>query len=249
LTHGAAAPATCYATVVPPDDSTADTVVPTRARRESWLLRAARFPWRMFFLAVIVVAVAVVVLKLKLPSGGVHIPPPSTSRVEVRPTPNVLVAIRDLARLETVTFHMERVVDIADHQTQLFGLVRNRDSLLLIAVGDVVAGIDLEHLRPEDVTSDFEHHRVRLRLPAPEVFSATLDETQTRVYSRRTDTFASRREDLEERARRDAATTMRRAAVEAGILTRARTSGERSVRSLVHSLGFEDIQIEWRTAP
>src|SRR5207253_6452014 len=71
------------------------------------------------------------------------LPSSTTSRIDVRPTPNVLVAVRDLSRLESATYHMERVVEMTDEQSKLFGLVKTRDSLLLVAVGDVTAGIDL----------------------------------------------------------------------------------------------------------
>jgi len=174
------------------------------------------------------------------------LPPASTSQIEVRPTPNVLLAVRDLARLETVTFHMERVVDLADQQTHLFGLVEARDAILLVAVGDVIGGVDLQKLRDEDVTVDWPKRRVALRLPPAEVFSTNLDNEETRVYLRKTDTFASRRENLEERARREAAKSMERAAIEAGLLDRAQRGAERAIRSLLRSAGFEEVDVTWR---
>lgn len=174
------------------------------------------------------------------------LPPPSTSQIEVRPTPNVLLAVRELARLETVNFHMERVVDLADQQTHLFGLVEARDAILLVAVADVIGGVDLQKLRDEDVTVDWPKRRVALRLPPAEVFGTNLDNEQTRVYLRKTDTFASRRENLEERARREATKTIERAAMEAGLLDRARQGAERAIRSLMRSAGFEEVEITWR---
>jgi hypothetical protein len=51
------------------------------------------------------------------------IPPLSSSVIGVRPTPNVLVAVKDLARLESASFHMERVIDLTDKQSRLFGLI------------------------------------------------------------------------------------------------------------------------------
>lgn len=179
-------------------------------------------------------------------AGAPLLPPASTSRTEVRPTPNVLLAVRELARLETITFHMERVVDLADEQTHLFGVVRSRDAILLLAVGDVIGGVDLQKLRDEDVATDWPNRRVRLRLPPAEVFITNLDNEQTRVYLRKTDTLASRHEDLEERARREAARNMQSAAIEAGLLGRAEQGAERSIRALLRSAGFEDVEITWR---
>ena len=200
--------------------------------------------WVLLLIAMIALAVvgALLVVRLSTPI----LPPASTTRSEVRPTPNVVLAIRNLSRLEAVTFHMERVVDLADHQTHLFGLIEAKDAMLLVAVGDVVAGVDLGKLREEDVTSNFEQRSVSVRLPPPEVFSTTLDNEKTRVYMRSTDTLASRHEDLEERARREAASGMEKAAREGGILDRARGGADHTVRSLLKSAGFEKVEIEWR---
>lgn len=174
-----------------------------------------------------------------------RLPPASTSRLEVAPTPNVIVAMRELARLETQTFHMERVIELTDEQTHLFGLVKSKDALLLVAAGDVTAGIDLQKLHDEDVRVDWPNKTVRVSLPAPEVFSVSLDNEKTHVVTHTTDTLAERREDLEGKARAQAESTMRSGAVEGGILSRAKDAGERQVRGLLRSLGFETIQIDW----
>lgn len=174
------------------------------------------------------------------------LPQASTTRTEVRPTPDVLVAVKSLSRLETQSYHLERVVDLTDHETHVFGLLKAKDAILLVAVGDVVAGVDLEHLTEGDVSADWDARRATLRLPPPTVFSATLDEKATRVYSRTTDLLAVRHEDLEERARRDAVRTMEKTAVDRGILDRARADAERALTGLLRSLGFVDVQISWK---
>lgn len=170
--------------------------------------------------------------------------PPSV--VVVKPTPNVLVSVRSLARLETVEFHMERVIDLTDKQRRLFGLVEAEDSLLLVAAGDVVAGVDLGELRPSDVTSDQATRSARVRLPAPRVFSTRLDSQRTYVHSRKTDALAQRKEGLETRARQEAEQRIGEAAAEAGILEKARNPAAHTVETLLRSLGFEQVTIEWR---
>ncbi len=85
-----------------------------------------------------------------------------------------------------------------------------------------------------------------LRLPPPSVFSATLDEKATRVYSRSTDLLAARHEDLEDRARAEAVRSMEKSAVDQGILDRARRDAERSLSALLRSVGFDDVRIEWK---
>ncbi len=163
-----------------------------------------------------------------------------------RPTPDVILAMRDLSRLESATFHMEKVVELTDEQSALFGLVQAKDQILLVAVGDVVAGVDMAKLGDGDVQVDAASGTVRVVLPAPEVLSTAIDEKQTHVYGRSTDLLATRKEELETLARKEAAGQIERGAREGGILDRARASAERTVRALMLSLGFRKVVVEWR---
>lgn len=163
----------------------------------------------------------------------------------VRPTPTVVLAVRDLSRLESASYHVEKVVELTDAQSKLFGLVEAKDAILLVAVGDVVAGVDLSSLSDADVHADDVAHSVRLVLPAPQVLSASLDEAQTHVYERRTDVLASRNEALEGTARSEAEKQMRQAAIDEGILARARVNAERTVRGLLRSMGFTTVDVQW----
>lgn len=174
------------------------------------------------------------------------LPPASTTVTVVRPSPSVLVAVRDLARLETAEFHLERVVDLRDKQSRLFGLVEAEDALLLVAAGDVIAGVDLAALRPEDVVTDVEQKRANLVLPKPTVFVTRLDSKRTYVHSRKTDVFAKRAESLEGRAREEAERSLSAAALEGGILEKAQTNAERTVSSLVKSLGYTEVSVRFR---
>ena len=172
-------------------------------------------------------------------------PPPEPQEVlEVRPTPSVVTAVRDLARLETTSFHVERVIDMTSRQRRVFGLVAAQDSILLVAAADVVAGVDLSGIREEDVVVEGEH--VTITVPQVEIFSSALDNERTYVHRRDTDVLARRSVDLETRARREAERTLREAAVEAGIHDRARTGAERAIGALVRSIGYEDVEVLFR---
>lgn len=160
--------------------------------------------------------------------------------------PAIITHVRELSRLEGVSFHVERVVDLKEEQRMLFGLVAADDAILLVASGDVVAGVDLGQLQPADVSVTSEGRSVTLRLPRAEVFSARLDNARTYVHSRKTDLLAERRESLETQARQAAEQTLRAAAEDAGILRRAEDSVARTVSSLVRALGFENVRVEFR---
>jgi hypothetical protein len=164
--------------------------------------------------------------------------------VVVTPSPSVIVAVRELARLETTEYHVERVIELADHQERLFGLLHVRDALLLVAVGDVTAGVDLGKLGDGDVTADWEHRRAHVHLPPPEIFSVALDNARTHVVTRTTDTFAARREALEGEARSEAESSMRQGAIDGGVMERAKAGGVRAVRELLRGLGFQDVEVD-----
>jgi len=176
---------------------------------------------------------------------GTRTPQGAGSVPGMRATPTVVLAVRDLSRLESASFHVEKVVDLTDAQSKLFGLVEAKDAILLVAVGDVVAGVDLANLSEADVRTDEVAHSVRVNLPVPEVFSASLDEAQTHVYERHTDVLASRNERLEGLARSEAEKQMRQAAIDEGILARARANAERTVRGLLRSLGYTSVDVQW----
>jgi hypothetical protein len=173
-------------------------------------------------------------------------PPPAVVQV-VRPTPDVITAVRDLARLETTAYHVERVVDLRDQQQVLGGLVQAEDAILLVAAGDVIAGVDLSKLEPGDVEADPVTRRVRITLPPAEVLSARLDNDNTFVYERETDTLARHSETLETRARQEAERTLRQAAIEGGVLRRAESSARTAITSLLHALGYTDVQVRSAT--
>jgi hypothetical protein len=160
--------------------------------------------------------------------------------------PAVITQVRELSRLEGVSYHIERVVDLKSEQRRLFGLVAADDAILLVASGDVVAGVDLGQLEPSDVSVAPDGRSATLRLPRAEIFSARLDNARTYVHSRKTDLLAQRSETLETQARQAAEQTLRSAAEDAGILKRAEDSVARTVSSLVRSLGFENVRVDFR---
>jgi hypothetical protein len=138
------------------------------------------------------------------------------------------------------------VVDLKDKQQSMFGLVESEDAILLVASGDVVAGVDLGRLKPEDVVVSPDRRSVTIKLPHAEIFSARLDNDRTFVHTRKTDLLAQRKESLESEARQAAEKTLRAAAEEGGILKRADESVSRTVRALVKSLGFETVKVDFR---
>lgn len=155
-------------------------------------------------------------------------------------SPTLISSIRALARLETVHYQLEKVVTgkssgpLPDFLTS--------DKILLVAHGEVVAGIDLDKLREGDISVEGE--RVTIRLPEPEILYSRLDNDKTYVYDRQTGIFNKPDPNLESQIRSVAEGQITQAATEDGILEKARANGEDVVRTLVEGLGYEDVQFE-----
>lgn len=171
--------------------------------------------------------------------GSVRSQASATGQQYVRNTDTILVAIHNLARLETVSFHMERVIDLKEEHERAFGMLKAHDAILLVAAGDVVAGVDLSKLADGDLTVRPSERRVQLRLPPAEILSVTLDDDRTYVHSRQTTPLTKPVADLETRARKQAASAIRDAALQAGILERASRTAIQTLRALLLSLGYE----------
>jgi hypothetical protein len=172
-------------------------------------------------------------------------PAPASEVRVVHPTPTVVKELRELSKLETLSMHVEKVIDIKDHQRRLYGLVDADDSLLFVATGEVVLGVDLGKLGDQDARFDAATHTAYVHLPAPEVLSTRFDEGHSYVHARSTDVLAKRNEALESLARRDAIVAFEAAAKDPKAISRAKEQGERQLRALAKAWGANDVVITW----
>ena len=81
-------------------------------------------------------------------------------------SPTVVEKIRQLSRLETVEYSLDKIVE-GDRQSPVLPDFLAGDKLLLVAHGEVIAGIDLGQLKASDVVVSGES--VRMRLPAAQI--------------------------------------------------------------------------------
>ena len=149
----------------------------------------------------------------------------------------VIYQVRTLARLETIQYSIEKVITAETGQgvfAPLFG-----DRLLFVAHGEVIAGIDLQKLGPQDMW--VEGGVLYVHLPEPEIFVATLNNDKSYVYDRDTGLLTHGDINLETSARQAAEDAIEQAAIEDGILEQARLNGEIYMERLLDTLGFEDV--------
>ncbi len=156
----------------------------------------------------------------------------------IRPSPATIVReVRSLRRLETVVYTVEKVITAESGQGALAFLFG--DKLLLVAHGQVIAGVDLEKVQEGDVkvTAD---DQVVLTLPPAEVFVVRLDNEKTFVYDRETGVFGLK-PDLETAARQAAEQEILRAALADGILETADRNARSFLEGFIKSFGFRAV--------
>lgn len=154
-------------------------------------------------------------------------------------TAAVIRQVQSLSQLVTVSYVMEKVVDLQDVKwSEMFGASR----VLLLAHGTVKAGVDLQRLGADDML--ISGRSIVLSLPAAQITDASLDETQTQVLERSTGLLRSFDKNLESVARQQALDDIKRAARRGGILQEADAKAKEQLANLFRQLGFE--QVEFR---
>lgn len=159
----------------------------------------------------------------------------------LHPTPTIIPdpvtyinEIRALARLETIQYSVEKVITGESGGgtfEALFG-----DKILFVGHGTVVAGIDMDKLRPEDMR--FENGVLTVNLPPAEIFIAALDNEKSYVYNRDTGLLTKPDPNLETLVRQRAEEEILKAALEDGILQQAQVNAEAYLFKFFSALGF-----------
>jgi hypothetical protein len=152
--------------------------------------------------------------------------------------PTVIASIQRLARLESVVYTMDKVIE-GNRSSPYFPDILTGDRLLLVVHGQAVAGVDLSRVQPANV--DIEGKSVTITLPPAELLSVSLDNTKTRVFSRTTGLLVPADPNLETEVREQAEADLKQSALDSGILNSANANTRATLTTLLRSLGFEVI--------
>jgi hypothetical protein len=214
------------------------------------------FPWALLILAFLVVAVSgaawYLAVSLRNQVNNTLSPLQQTNNAIstqiaslLHPTPTVLPdpvtiirQVQSLARLETIQYTVEKVIT-AEVNQGIFGPLFG-DKLLFVAHGMVIAGIDMNKIETKDLWMDGDS--LKVRLPDPEVFVATLNNEQSYVYDRDTGLFTKGNPQLETAARKAAEQEILKAAEQDGILDLARQNAEVYLERLCNTLGYLKVE-------
>lgn len=156
------------------------------------------------------------------------------SSVHEEKTDEVVEQIQTLSDLVTVKYVVEKVVVLDD--VRWYGESR----VLLLAHGVVKGGIDLQRIKPGDVTVSGKS--ISINLPPPELTDAYLDDTKSQVIDHTTGLLRTFDKDLEQTAREQAVADIRRAAINNGILNDATQRAQLELALFLNQAGYQEVR-------
>jgi hypothetical protein len=155
--------------------------------------------------------------------------------------PTVVRQIAQLQRLETVKFTMDKIIS-GERGSPYIPKLLVSDRLLLVAHGEVIAGVDLSAVQLADVS--IKGQEVRVTIPKAQILVTRLDNDKTKVYSRDTGLFSTPDPNLESEVRQEAEHQLQQAALDGGILQSAEDNARATVASLLRGLGFAQVDVQ-----
>ncbi|MCP5097518.1 MAG: DUF4230 domain-containing protein [Chloroflexi bacterium] len=238
-----------------PTETNTQQPYPPQNNRPSLLRRLFYLFFIIFFIAVSFVAYAVVqtlnrteasivepigdlIQNILVPATPVILPDPST----------IVNQINDIARLETATVDIEKVITAERNSDALWGALG--ETLLFVANGKVVAGIDFAEMAVEDIQV-VDPTTVMVHLPAARLFDdlPVLDNEKSYVADRDTGIFTRADPVLETEVRQVAEQTLREDALATGVIERADENAQAFMENFLIELGFENVIFTAETPP
>lgn len=128
--------------------------------------------------------------------------------------------VQALSQLTTTRYNYANIVT---GQTQMPSFLDRLygESLIMVAVVRIDAGIDVSNITEEDILYDAETETVTITLPAPTLQDCFLDEGESYIAQRQTGVFAQPSTNIDTATRRYALAQFRDQALEEGILADA----------------------------
>ncbi len=157
--------------------------------------------------------------------------------------PVVIRSIRELANLTTVEFVEYTVVEKGTNS----GILNwaTGDSLTLLAVARIGAGVDLAGLDADSFTVDHENGVVTVRLPPADIQYVAVDNEATQVLDRTTGLFTGGDPRLETDSRQIAEDVLVEQARVSGIIDEAETNAAEVLTNFLLGLGYADVTVEF----
>ncbi|HEX2697186.1 MAG TPA: DUF4230 domain-containing protein [Anaerolineales bacterium] len=161
----------------------------------------------------------------------------------LHPTPTIIPdpvtyinQIQALARLETIQFSVQQVVE-ADFNQGTFGFIFG-NKILCQVKAKIIAGIDMQKLQPGDLS--VQNGVLYVKLPAPEIFVNAVDESQTQIFDLQTGAFANPDPNQVIVCIQAAKDKIYKAAIDDGIYDLAEQNAETYLAKFFTALGYKN---------
>lgn len=186
--------------------------------------------------------------------GQLHWSNPFAQHTVDRSTTPLLVQLADIDEYHAATGTFQDVVDV-ESDTPWVPSVISGERVQFLATGTVDASVDFSHLGPDAVHLSGDGTAATITLPAPELGEARIDPDQSRVLShdrglidRVGDALGSGSSDDSELYSR-AEDRLEASARSSDLLDRAEDNTRDMLTTLGHSLGVDDVTVNFEPAP
>ena len=206
--------------------------------------------------ALLVVPLAVIALTLLalLVVGVVSTFDPFASNQVDRSAPAVLEKIRELEQFTAAEGQFVQTVDFERDAKYLPSILKG-ERVVASVQGNVSASVDFGGLDQDAVKVSDDRRTITLRLPAPELEAADIEESSTKILTRdrgvidRAEDFFSSNPTDDLPLYRAAEKKVDAAAARSDLQQTARTNTERWLRTFLGAAGFDTVNISWAPAP
>jgi hypothetical protein len=206
--------------------------------------------------ALVVVPLVVIALTLVglLVVGVVSTFDPFASNRVDRSAPAVLERIQQLERFTAAEGQFVQTVDLERDAKYLPSFLKG-ERVVASVQGNVDATVDFGGLGKDAVRVSGGGRTISLRLPAPELQPADIEESSTKILTRdrgiidRAEDFFSSNPVDDTPLYRAAEKKVDAAAARSDLRETARTSTERWLRTFLGAAGFDKVEISWAPAP
>lgn len=155
-------------------------------------------------------------------------------------SPALVRSVQEMAELTTVEMTEFTIVEKGTDEGWLAWA--RGDSVRLMAVANIGAGVDLGAIGTEDISAS-DNGIVEITAPGAAIQYVAVDQEATQILERETGLFTKGDPQLESEARLIAETTLTDASLEAGILDQAEDSARIALTNLFLGLGYEEVVV------
>ncbi len=230
------------------NEKTESTHTPPAPKTRPALLVALTALITLFLVAALLILARDIVVPLIWPPT---LAPPGAPPASPAPSPTpvtVVDAVQAMGQLATVQYTIQAVLEETRERGDFWDWL-TRERLLLVAYGQVIAGVNLADVTPQDIR--VEDEQVSIALPPPIIISQRVDMERTYVYDYERGFIGSLIPPdpnwvIEVQGRAEAVIVER--AITDGILDKATTNAQVQLTALMYSLGFKKVEFV-TTAP